>query len=53
MRVLTSWTIIVPVLAWLLFAGTLLGLSGPFLILAALHEGRKNFQEHCQVIVTT
>ena len=35
MRALTSWTIIAPVLAWLLFAGTLLGLNGPFLILVA------------------
>ena len=35
MRALTSWTVIAPALAWLLFAGTLFGLTGPFLILAA------------------
>jgi Ca2+:H+ antiporter len=35
MRALTSWTIIAPALAWLLFAGALFGLSGPFLILVA------------------
>lgn len=35
MRALTSWTIIAPVLAWLLFAGTLFGLNGPFLLLVA------------------
>ena len=32
MRALTSWTIIAPALAWLLFAGAMLGLNGPFLI---------------------
>ena len=36
MPAFTSWTFIAPALAWLLFVGTLTGLSGPFLVLAAL-----------------
>jgi Ca2+:H+ antiporter len=35
MHALPSWTIIAPVSAWLLFAATLFGLGGPFLILVA------------------
>jgi Ca2+:H+ antiporter len=35
MRALPSWTIIAPAVAWLLFAATLFGLGGSFLILVA------------------
>ena len=35
MRFLTSWTIVAPLLAWLMYAGALYGLNGPFLVLVA------------------